>query len=101
MGGYAAVKEAMSALTRTAAVEWGPAGIRVVALMPFASSEGMDWWREHDPDAYAKVLDEVPLRRIGDPETDIGRAAVWLCSSDAAYITGTTLVVDGGQSYLR
>jgi NAD(P)-dependent dehydrogenase (short-subunit alcohol dehydrogenase family) len=47
------------------------------------------------------VLDEVPLGRIGHPETDIGRAAVWLCSDDASYITGTTLVVDGGQSYLR
>ena len=61
----------------------------------------MDWWKEHDPDAYAQVLDEVPLGRIGDPEADIGRAAVWLCSDDAGYITGTTLVVDGGQSYLR
>lgn len=101
LGGYAAVKDAISVLTRTAAVEWGPDGIRVVSLMPFASSEGMDGWREHDPEAYAKVLAEVPLGRIGDPEADIGRAAVWLCSADADYITGTTLVVDGGQSYLR
>jgi len=101
LGAYAAVKDAITVLTRTAAVEWGPSGIRVVALMPFAASEGMDWWREHDPDAYARVLGEVPLGRIGDPEADIGRAAVWLCSPDASYITGTTLVVDGGQSYLR
>lgn len=101
LGAYAATKEAISALTRAAAVEWGPAGIRVVALMPFATSDGMDWWRQHDPGAYAEVLAEVPLGRIGDPEADIGRAAVWLCSSDAGYVTGTTLVVDGGQSYLR
>jgi NAD(P)-dependent dehydrogenase (short-subunit alcohol dehydrogenase family) len=91
----------MSALNRAAAVEFGPAGIRVVALMPFSSSDGMDWWMEHDRDSYDQVLAEVPLGRIGDPEADIGRAAVWLCSDDASYITGTTLVVDGGQSYLR
>jgi len=101
LGAYAATKEAISSLTRAAAVEWGPDGIRAVNLMPFATSGGMDWWRDHDRPAYDKVLAEVPLRRIGDPEADIGRAAVWLCSDDAGYITGTTLVVDGGQSYLR
>ncbi len=101
LGAYAAVKDAIGVLTRAAAVEWGPAGIRAVALMPFAASEGMDWWADHDPDGYAQALAEVPLRRIGDPEADIGRAAVWLCSPDASYVTGTTLVVDGGQSYLR
>jgi meso-butanediol dehydrogenase / (S,S)-butanediol dehydrogenase / diacetyl reductase len=101
LGAYAAIKSSMSALNRAAAVEWGGDGIRVVALMPFSESDGMEWWKEHDPSAYAQVLDEVPLGRIGHPETDIGRAAVWLCSDDASYITGTTLVVDGGQSYLR
>jgi meso-butanediol dehydrogenase / (S,S)-butanediol dehydrogenase / diacetyl reductase len=101
LGAYAAIKSSMSALNRAAAVEWGGDGIRVVGLMPFSASDGMDWWKEHDPAAYEQVLDEVPLRRIGDPEADIGRAAVWLCSDDASYITGTTLVVDGGQSYLR
>jgi NAD(P)-dependent dehydrogenase (short-subunit alcohol dehydrogenase family) len=101
LGAYAATKAAISSLTRAAAVEWGPDGIRAVNLMPFASSDGMDWWKDHDPDAYAAVLAEVPLGRIGDPEADIGRAAVWLCSKDAGYITGTTLVVDGGQTYLR
>lgn len=101
LGAYAAVKASMSALNRAAAVEFGPDGIRVVALMPFSASDGMDWWKDHDPDSYAQVLAEVPLGRIGDPEADIGRAAVWLCSDDASYITGTTLVVDGGQSYLR
>lgn len=101
LGAYAAVKDAITVLTRTAAVEWGPAGIRAVAVMPFAASEGMDWWADHDPDAYARVLAEVPLRRVGDPELDVGRAVVWLCSPDASYVTGTTLVVDGGQSYLR
>lgn len=101
LGAYAAVKEAISTLTRTAAVEWGPDGIRAVSLMPFSASDGMDWWKDHDPQAYAAVLAEVPLGRIGHPEADIGRAAVWLCSADASFVTGTTLVVDGGQTYLR
>jgi len=101
LGGYAALKEAISSLTRTAAVEWGPEGIRVVNLMPLAMSPGFEFWQEYDRPAYEALLDEVPLGRIGDCEADIGRAAVFLCGPDARYITGTTLVVDGGQSYLR
>ena len=82
LGAYAAVKEAIAALTRAAAVEWGPDGIRVVAL-DAASRTATAWTggRSTIPTAYAQVLDEVPLGRIGDPETDIGRAAVWLCSA--------------------
>ena len=101
LGAYAATKEAISSLTRSAAVEWGPDGIRVVNVMPFAESDGMAWWREHDPDAYAEVLAEVPLGRIGEAEADIGVTVAWLCSEGARYITGTTLVVDGGQLYHR
>lgn len=101
LGGYAALKESISSLTRTAAVEWGPDGIRVVSLMPLAMSPGFEFWQEYDRPAYEALLKEVPLGRIGDCEADIGRAAVFLCGPDARYITGTTLVVDGGQSYLR
>jgi NAD(P)-dependent dehydrogenase (short-subunit alcohol dehydrogenase family) len=43
----------------------------------------------------------IPLRRLGDPVEDIGRAVAFLCGPDAAYVTGTTLTVDGGQAYLR
>jgi len=47
------------------------------------------------------VLPAVPLDRIGDLETDIGGAVVYLCGEDGSYITGTTLMVDGGYNYLR
>lgn len=47
------------------------------------------------------MLSSIPLGGLGDPETDIGRAAVYLASDDASYVTGTTLMVDGGFSYLR
>ncbi len=101
LGAYAAIKEAISSLTRTAAVEWGPDGIRVVNLMPLAESPGFEFWKEYDRPAYEALVQEVPLGRIGDCEADIGRAAVYLCGPDGRYVTGTTLVVDGGQSYLR
>jgi NAD(P)-dependent dehydrogenase (short-subunit alcohol dehydrogenase family) len=101
LGCYAAVKEAMRAITRAAAVEWGPDGIRANVLLPLAMSPGMAWWSEHFTDDYEAMLAEVPLRRMGDCEADIGRAAVFLCGPDGSYVSGTTLVVDGGQTYLR
>ncbi len=97
---YAAAKEGMRALTRIAAAEWGVHGIRVNAICPFASSPAMDGWREALPDEYEQALRDVYLRRIGDPERDIGPAVVFLAGSQAQFITGTTLMIDGGQNYL-
>ena len=88
-------------LTRTAATEWGPDGIRVMTLIPLATSAGYEQWAEDRPEEAAAFLRTVPLGRVGDCEADIGRAAVFLCSNDARYITGGTLIVDGGQAYLR
>jgi NAD(P)-dependent dehydrogenase (short-subunit alcohol dehydrogenase family) len=101
LGAYASVKDAIRVLSRAAAVEWGRDGIRVNTLLPLAMSPGMEWWSENFKDDYEQTLSEVPLGRIGDCEADIGRVAVFLCSDDARYITGTSLVVDGGQVYLR
>ena len=47
------------------------------------------------------INETIPLRRMGDPEADVGPVAVFLASSDARYITGTTLLADGGRGYLR
>ena len=101
LGAYAAVKDAISVLTRAAAVEWGPDGIRANTVLPFAQSPGMDWYEEHVPDQYEQVLAEVPLGRVGDCELDIGRAVVFMCSPASSYMTGSSLMVDGGQTYLR
>lgn len=93
---YAAAKEAIRAISRVACHEWGPQGIRVNVLCPFANSPGVKTWAEHFPEDYAAQLSKVPLRRIGDCEQDIGAAAVFLASDAAAYVTGQTLMVDGG-----
>lgn len=94
---YGAAKEAIRSLSKTAAVEWGPQGVRVNVICPFANSPGVEIWKQHFPDAYEKQIGGVPLRRIGDCEADIGAAAVFLASDAAAYVTGQTLMVDGGQ----
>lgn len=101
IGCYAAVKDSIRVLTRSAACEWGPDGIRVVAVVPLAMSPGMRWWSEHDPERFAEVVAEVPLGYVGDCEEDVGRAVAWLCSEGARYVTGSTLMLDGGQAYLR
>lgn len=101
LGGYAAVKDAIRTLTRAAAMEWGPDGIRVVAVVPLAMSPGLQWWSEHDADAFAEVVAEVPLGYVGDCEVDVGRPVAWLCSEGARYVTGSTLMLDGGQAHLR
>ena len=97
-GAYIAAKEAIRAISKVAANEWGPDGIRVNIICPFANSPGVQAWRAYAPDEYAKQIAKVSLRRIGDCETDIGAAVVFLASSAAGYITGQTLMVDGGQT---
>jgi NAD(P)-dependent dehydrogenase (short-subunit alcohol dehydrogenase family) len=102
MSGYAMAKEAMRVLSRVTALEWARYGIRVNAICPLAESPGFESFSEQVPGAAElDVLPMIPLGRMGDPEHDIGRAAVFLASPDAAYITGTTLMVDGGFTYLR
>jgi meso-butanediol dehydrogenase / (S,S)-butanediol dehydrogenase / diacetyl reductase len=100
-GCYAAVKEAIRALTRAAAVEWGSDGIRVHAIVPLSNSPAFEWWSNDRPEEFEAFRATVPLGRIGDPEADIGRTVVFLCGPDSAYITGGTLLVDGGQAFLR
>jgi len=97
-GSYSAAKEAIRAISKVASSEWGPDGVRVNVICPFANSPGVMAWKEWDPTAYAAQIDKVSLRRIGDCEIDIGAAAVFLASDAAAYITGQTIMVDGGQT---
>jgi len=100
-GAYAAVKEATRTLSRAAACEWGADNIRVLVIIPLAMSPGMQMWTEMVPDEARAFMQTVPLRRGGDCEKDVGRAVAMLCGDDAAYITGTTIMLDGGQAYLR
>ena len=98
---YAASKEGIRALTRVACHEWGQYKINVNAICPLASSPHMLEWGAANPGMLDLIAAMTPLRRLGDCEKDIGQAVVFLASSDSDYITGQTLMVDGGQTMLR
>ena len=98
-GAYAASKQALRSLTRTAAAEWGPDGIRVNNIAPHALSPGLQWWIEENPEEAEEFFDSIPLGYVGDCEQDIGRAVVMLVGPDARYLTGATIPLDGGQAY--
>ena len=95
VGLYTAAKAGVSAFTAQAAVEWGPDGVRVNAVAPGMVKTAMAEAAYADPELHEQRRSMVPLRRIGEAE-DIGRAVAFLLSDDAAYVTGQTLVVDGG-----
>jgi NAD(P)-dependent dehydrogenase (short-subunit alcohol dehydrogenase family) len=99
-GSYAMAKEAIRGLTRIAAREWGPYGIRVNAICPAALSPAAAAYRDADPDRFARIEAQIPLGRMGDPEQDIGRAVAALVSDDMAYLTGATLMLCGGRTLL-
>jgi NAD(P)-dependent dehydrogenase (short-subunit alcohol dehydrogenase family) len=98
---YAAAKEGIRALTRVACHEWGQYKINVNAICPLASSPHMVEWGQANPGMLELIAAMTPLRRLGDCEQDIGAAVVFLASPESDYITGQTLMVDGGQAMLR
>lgn len=100
-GSYAAAKEAIRAISRVAAREWGQFGINVNIISPLANSPGVQEWAKAQPEYYEQVKSKIPLGRFGDIEEDIGRVAVFLSSEDSQYITGQTIMVDGGSVMLR
>jgi NAD(P)-dependent dehydrogenase (short-subunit alcohol dehydrogenase family) len=95
-GAYNMAKEAIRALTRTAAREWGRDGIVVNAIAPGAASpRGKDAAARAEAE-YREFLKDHPMGRQGDPEDDIGPVALFLCSDACRFLTGQTLMVDGG-----
>ncbi|MFC4603967.1 SDR family NAD(P)-dependent oxidoreductase [Rhodococcus kronopolitis] len=100
-GSYAAAKEAIRAISRVAANEWATDNINVNIISPLALTEGVQAYIEANPGVEEALLAKTPLHRFGDPESDIGRVAVFLASADASYMTGQTLMVDGGSIKLR
>ncbi len=98
---YSAAKSAIESLTRYAAVEWGADGIRALLVMPAARSAGVAAFERRDPVRYREMVGRVPLGRFGDAEHDIGRAIAWLVSDEAGFITGSTVMLDGGQMFMR
>jgi 3-oxoacyl-[acyl-carrier protein] reductase len=94
---YAAVKAAQRGVVRALAREWGPRGVRVNALAPLAATPAMVTAFERDPAMEARVMGRNPLGRLGDAADDIGPVARFLLSPDARFVTGNTLMADGGS----
>lgn len=97
---YAAVKEAIRALSRGAACEWAEEGIRTNVILPHAKSPGLEWWIENNPEESAAFIATIPMKRVGECEADIGRFVATLCSDDCAYVNGQSIAVDGGQAFM-
>ena len=93
---YAAAKEAIRGMSRSAARDWGRHRIRVNVIVPSSHSKITDAYFS-DPAAMEAVVATIPLGYMGDPELDIGGVAVFLASDDARYVTGQTLHADGGM----
>lgn len=98
--GYAAAKEGIRGLTKVAANEWGDAGIRVNAISPQAMTPKTEAYFKEHPERLAEKLAQRPIHRDGDAERDIGRTVVFLASDDASFITGVTLMVNGGLTIM-
>jgi NAD(P)-dependent dehydrogenase (short-subunit alcohol dehydrogenase family) len=96
-GAYVMTKEAIRGLSRVAAREWGRHNIRVNVVCPAALTSSAETFRDNHRAAYDAMLKTVPLGRLGDESVDIARAVVSLCDDDWAYLTGATLMLDGGR----
>jgi NAD(P)-dependent dehydrogenase (short-subunit alcohol dehydrogenase family) len=94
---YNAAKEALRALTRTAAREWAPTGVTVNAICPAAKSQAFFRAIGDYPELEAMADAANPMGRMGQPYEDIAPVAVFLASDGSRYLTGNTLFVDGGS----
>jgi len=94
---YAASKGGVKMMNKSIAQEVAPYRIRVNSVAPGAIRTPINLSAWETPEAYNKLMDLVPYKRIGEPE-DIARTVTWLASDDADYITGVSLFVDGGMT---
>lgn len=93
---YGMVKAAQRGLGKSLAREWGPHGVRVNMLGPVAMTPAMERAYAENPVLEERLVQRTPLRRIGDPTQDIGPAVVFLASDLSRFVTGQTIMADGG-----
>jgi NAD(P)-dependent dehydrogenase (short-subunit alcohol dehydrogenase family) len=93
---YSAAKRALNSLTESAAVSFGPDGIRVNAIaVGFTATDMTAGWESQQPGITAAIIGQIPLRRAARPE-EIAEAAAWLLSDRASFVNGAVLPVTGG-----
>ena len=93
---YTASKHGIIGLTKAAALEYAKAGIRVNAVVPgWIRTPMVDEALENAPQLEARILDHKPGGRMGRPE-EVAEAVVWLCSDAASFVTGHSMIIDGG-----
>ena len=94
--GYVSAKHGVIGLTKAAALEYSASGIRINAICPGTARTGIvEEWVGNNPDLEREVTALHPIGRIAEPE-EIAHAALWLCTEQASFVTGTALSVDGG-----
>ncbi|TNF19005.1 MAG: SDR family oxidoreductase [Rhodobacteraceae bacterium] len=95
---YEAAKAGVIQFTRTLAVDWARHGITANAICPgiFATAPNLGWQRSH-PEIIDRLIADIPMGQMGDPR-DLGALAVYLASDAARFMTGASLVIDGGQT---
>lgn len=94
---YSAAKAAQRAIAKSLAREWGPHAVTVNCLGPVAGSPALIQAFERNPALQSAIEARTPLGRVGDITSDIGSVALFLASDDASFVTGQTVICDGGS----
>ena len=94
---YSPAKAAQRAIVKSLAREWGHHGITANCVAPVAGSPALVSAFAHNPALRDAIEARTPLGRVGDITSDIGSVALFLASDDAGYVTGQTIVCDGGS----